>query len=96
MKVEITVKVEGRLVKTHVQEVEGTLEKMEETIHALGKRVSNEALQSSVDAVMGPRPLFRKREASCDTGATSREPSSAWTVPLPSGECGCSARKPDA
>jgi len=49
MQVEITVKVDGRLVKTHVQEVTGTLEQMEETIHALGKRVSNEALQASVD-----------------------------------------------
>jgi len=74
MQVEITVKVDGRLVKTHVQEVTGTLEQMEETIHALGKRVSNEALQASVDTVMGPRPLFRKTEASCGTGATSREP----------------------
>lgn len=74
MRVEITVKVDGELVKTHAQEVTGTLEQMEETIHALGKRVSNEALQASVDTVKGPRPLFRKREASCGTGAISHEP----------------------
>ena len=36
MQVEVTVKVDGRLVKTHIQQVQGTLEQMEETIHALG------------------------------------------------------------
>ena len=74
MQVEIVVKVDGRLVKTHVQQVQGTLEQMEETIHALGKRVAGEALQASVDAVDGPRPLFRKRAARCATGDISREP----------------------
>jgi hypothetical protein len=71
MQVEIAVKVDGRLVKTHVQQVQGTLEQMEETIHALGKRVAGEALQASVEAVVGPRPLFRKRAACCGTGAIS-------------------------
>lgn len=74
MQVEIVVKVDGRLVKTHTQQVQGTLEQMEETIHALGKRVAGEALQASVDAVAGPRPLFRKRGARCVTGDISREP----------------------
>jgi hypothetical protein len=74
MQVEIAVKVAGRLVKTHVQEVAGTLEQMEETIHALGKRVAGDALQSSVDAIVGPRPLFPKRAASCGTGAISHAP----------------------
>lgn len=64
MQVEISVKVDGRVVKTHVQQVEGTLEQMEETIHALGKRVAGDALQASVNAVGGPRPLFRKTAAS--------------------------------
>jgi hypothetical protein len=95
MQVEITVKVDGRLVKTHVQDVQGNLEQMEETIHALGKRVSNEALQASVDALTGPRPLFRKTAGSSVTGATSRERSPAWTDPSPSGGCGCSARQPE-
>ena len=58
MEVEVTVKVGGRLVKTHVQQVEGTLDQMEEAIHALGKKVAGEALQASVDAVELPRPLF--------------------------------------
>ncbi len=71
MQVEITVKVNGQLVKTHVAEVGGTLEEMEETIHALGKQVANHSLQASVEAVTNQRPLFRKRAASCDTKATS-------------------------
>ncbi len=74
MQVEIVVKVDGRLVKTHVRQVQGTLEQMEETIHALGKRVAGEALQASIDAVDGPRPLFRKRAERCVTGDISREP----------------------
>jgi hypothetical protein len=70
MKVELTVKVDGKLVKQHVEEVEGTLEQMEETIHALSKTVAGETLQASVDAVDAGRPLFRKPEANCDTKAT--------------------------
>lgn len=58
MQVEISVKVDGRVVKTHVQQVDGTLEQMEETVHALSKRVGGDALQASVNAVAGPRPLF--------------------------------------
>ena len=73
MQVEVTVKVDGRLVKTHTQQVGGTLEQMEETIHALSKRVAGDTLQASVEAVSGPRPLFRKRAASCGTGVTRRE-----------------------
>lgn len=72
MQVEVTVKVDGRLVKTHMQQVDGTLEQMEESIHALSKRVAANALQASVNAVSGPRPLFRKRAASCGTGVTKR------------------------
>jgi len=71
MEVEITVKVGGRLVKTHVQQVEGTLDQMEETIHALGKKVAGEALQASVEAVESPRPLFRKTVESSGTEGIS-------------------------
>lgn len=74
MKVEITVKVDGKLVKQHVEQVGGTLEQMEETIHALSKTVAGETLQASVDAVDVPRPLFRKPEATCDTKGTSAAP----------------------
>jgi hypothetical protein len=70
MQVEIIVKVDGQVTKRHVQEVCGTLEKMEETIHALGKRVSNSALQASVNRVSGPRPLFRKTAVSGGTKGT--------------------------
>ena len=71
MQVEITIKVDGQPVRRHVQEAHGTLEQMEETIHALGKRVAHEALQACVSSMVGPRPLFRKRAAGCGTGATS-------------------------
>ncbi len=61
MRVEITVKVNGRLVKRHVEQVDGTLEQMEEKIHALSKTVAGETLQASVDAVEGPRPEWHCR-----------------------------------
>lgn len=70
MQVEISVKVGGRVVKEHKVQVTGTLEEMEEIIHALGKRAAAEALQATVDAVDVPRPLFRKTKASCGTKAT--------------------------
>jgi hypothetical protein len=76
MQVEITVKVDGRVVKTHLQQVQGTLEQMEETIHALSKRVAGETLQASVEAVAGPRPLFRKKAGRYDTAAAVRARSS--------------------
>jgi hypothetical protein len=60
MQVEITIKVDGQPVKTCVQEAMGTLAQMEETIHALGKRVAHEALQTCVESMVGPRPLFSK------------------------------------
>lgn len=76
MKVEISVKVEGQVVKQFVEDVSGTLEQMEETIDALGRRVCGEALQATVDGVAAPRPLFRKTAASGDIKATKRVRSS--------------------
>lgn len=61
MEVEITVKVDGRLVTQHVEQVAGTLEQMEETIDALSRTVAGDALQASVDSLPQPRPLFRPR-----------------------------------
>ena len=58
MRVEITVKVNGKLVKKHAEHVEGTLEQMEEKILTLSKSVAGKTLQASVDAVDAPRPLF--------------------------------------
>jgi hypothetical protein len=60
MDVKITVEVDGKLIKQHVEAVSGTLEQMEETIHALSQRAAADALQASVDHVAAPRPLFRK------------------------------------
>ncbi len=73
MKVEITVKVDGELVKRHVEVVEGTLEQMEEKIDSLSRTVACEALQASVNAVAQPRPLFRRRAGRCGTRDISGE-----------------------
>ena len=73
MKVEITVKVDGRVVTQQVEQVEGTLEQMEETIDALSRPVAGKTLQASVDAVPQSRPLFRQRVDPFDTEDTSRE-----------------------
>lgn len=67
MQVEITVKLNGEVVRTHVEQVSGTLESMEETIDALSRQVASSALQASVDAVTPPRPLFRKTEENSGT-----------------------------
>ena len=67
MKVEITVKVDGQLVKKHMEQVEGTLEQMEEKIDSLSREVACETLQASVNAVVQPRPLFRPRVGRCGT-----------------------------
>jgi hypothetical protein len=70
MKIEITVKVNGQVVREHVEQVSGTLEDMEEKIDALSRQVAGAALQASVDAVAGPRPLFRKSEENSVTKVT--------------------------
>ena len=74
MKVEITVKVDGKLVKKHMEQVEGTLEQMEEKIDALSRTVASETLQASVDAMPEPRPLFRQRADSFAIRDTNRAP----------------------
>ena len=71
--VEITVKVNGQVVKQHVEQVDGTLEQMEEKIDAMSRKLAAAALQASVDAVTPPRPLFRCRGESCDTKGSKRE-----------------------
>ena len=59
-RVEITVKVNGQLVKQQAEQVDGTLEQMEEKIDAMSRELAAAALQGSVDAVTAPRPLFRR------------------------------------
>ena len=58
VQVKITVEVDGRVVKQHLTDVAGTLEQMEEKVIALSRDVARDTLQSSVDAVEPPRPLF--------------------------------------
>ena len=70
MQVEITVKVNGEVVREHVRQVNGTLEQMEETLDAMAREVACGALQASVDAVPQPRPLFQKTAESCGTKDT--------------------------
>ncbi|MBI4716190.1 MAG: hypothetical protein HY763_00135 [Planctomycetes bacterium] len=72
MEVEITVKVNGQVVREQVEQVSGTLEDMEEKIDAITRQVAGAALQASVEAVVPPRPLFRRREANCVTKAINR------------------------
>jgi len=81
MQVEIAIKVNGQTVKTHLAEVAGTLEEMEEVTHALGKKVACDALQATVDVGLPSRPLFRKRAATCVTRAIKAAASSGSTGP---------------
>ena len=71
--VEITVKVNGQVVKQQVEQMDGTLEDMEEKIDAMSRNLAAAALQASVDAVTPPRPLFRHEVGNCDTKDTKRE-----------------------
>jgi hypothetical protein len=71
--VEISVKVNGRVVKQQVEQVDGTLEQMEEKIDAMSRALAAAALQASVDAVTPPRPLFLRRAGRGDTKGTKRE-----------------------
>ena len=68
--VEITVKINGEVVKQRIEQLDGTLEDMEEKIDAMTREVACAALQGSVDAVAPPRPLFRRRAESSGTRAT--------------------------
>jgi hypothetical protein len=67
------VKVNGQVVKRQVEQVDGTLEQMEERIDAMSRELAAAALQASVDAVAPPRPLFRRREGRGDTRDTRPE-----------------------
>lgn len=73
MQVESTVKINGQVVREHVEQVSGTLEDMEEKIDAMSRQMACAALQASVDAVTPPRPLFRRTEENSATTGTKRE-----------------------
>ena len=71
--VKITVEVDGEVVEQVVEQVDGTLEQMEEKIDALTRQLAAKTLQASVDRVAVPRPLFRHRVESSDTKDSKRE-----------------------
>jgi hypothetical protein len=73
-KVKITVEVDGQVVEQVVEQVGGTLEQMEEKIDALARQLAARTLQASVDCAAVPRPLFLRKEESCDTKGSKREP----------------------
>jgi hypothetical protein len=72
MQVRITIEIDGKKVTERTEAMGGTLEQMEETAIALGRKVACETLQAGVDAVSEPRPPFRPSTACCDTKATKR------------------------
>ena len=73
-KVKITVEVDGEVVEQVVEQVDGTLEQMEEKIDAMTRQLAAKTLQSSVDRVAIPRPLFVRKGESGDTKGSKREP----------------------
>lgn len=70
MQVKVTIEIDGKPVAERTTCMEGTLEQMEETAIALGRKLAAEALQAGVDAVSAPRPPFRPSSADCGTKAT--------------------------
>jgi hypothetical protein len=71
--VKITVEVDGEVVEQVVEQVDGTLEHMEDKIDAMTRQLAAKTLQASVDRVTVPRPLFRRRGESSDTKDSKRE-----------------------
>jgi len=72
-RVKITVEVDGEVVEQVVEQVDGTLEQMEDKIDAMTRQLAAKTLQASVDRVAVPRPLFRHRVESSDTKDSKRE-----------------------
>ena len=71
--VKITVEVDGEVVEQVVEQIDGTLEQMEDKIDALTRQLATKTLQASVDRVAVSRPLFRHRGESSDTKDSKRE-----------------------
>lgn len=74
--VKITVEVNGEVVEQVVEQVDGTLEQMEEKIDAMTRQLAARTLQASVDRAPAPRPLFLHRAENSATRASKPEPSS--------------------
>jgi hypothetical protein len=71
--VKITVEVDGEVVEQVVEQVDGTLEHMEDKIDAMTRQLAAKTLQASVDRVAVRRPLFRRRVENSDTKGSKRE-----------------------
>ena len=71
--VKITVEVDGEVVEQVIEQVDGTLEQMEDKIDAMTRQLASKTLQASVDRVAVARPLFRRRVERCDTKGSKRE-----------------------
>lgn len=71
--VKITVEVNGEVVEQVVEQVDGTLEQMEEKIDAMVRQLAAKTLQASVDRVAAPRPLFRRKAGNSGTKGSRRE-----------------------
>ena len=71
--VKITVEVDGEVVDQVVEQVDGTLEEMEEKIDTMTRQLAAKTLQASVDRVEVPRPLFLRKGENCDTKGSKRE-----------------------
>ncbi|MHC4997314.1 MAG: hypothetical protein ACYTGQ_19985 [Planctomycetota bacterium] len=72
--VRMTVEVDGEVVERVVEQVDGTLEHMEEKIDAMTRQLAAKTLQASVDRVAVPRPLFLSKGESGDTKGSKRAP----------------------
>ncbi len=71
--VRITVEIDGEVVEQVVEQVDGTLEQMQDKIDALARQLAAKTLQASVDRVAAPRPLFRRRVENSDTKGSKHE-----------------------
>ena len=76
MEVKIIIEVDGKAVSERTAAMEGTLEQMEETAIALGRRIACETLQARVNAVEAPRPPVRSNTVACGTKAM--KPARCW------------------
>jgi len=72
-RVKVTVEVDGEVVDQVVEQVDGTLEQMEEKIDAMTRQLAAKALQASVERVAVPRPLFLRKGENSGTKGSRQE-----------------------
>ena len=71
--VKITVEVDGVVVEQVVEQIDGSLEQMEDKIDAMTRQLAAKTLQATVDRVVVPGPLFLRKGEDCDTKGSKRE-----------------------